>query len=48
MNVSEKCVLNKMKNLILIGYGNMGSSIAKGWLLKKLNFNFLKLREIKL
>ena len=29
-----------MKNVILFGYGKMGSSIAKGWLLKKLDFNF--------
>ena len=29
-----------MKNIVLFGYGKMGSSIAKGWLLKKLNFNF--------
>ena len=29
-----------MKNIVLFGYGKMGSSIANGWLLKKLNFNF--------
>ena len=29
-----------MENVILFGYGKMGSSIANGWLLKKLNFNF--------
>ena len=29
-----------MKNVLLFGYGNMGSSIARGWMLKKLNFNF--------
>ncbi len=29
-----------MQNLMLFGYGKMGSSIANGWLLKKLNFNF--------
>ena len=29
-----------MKNIVLFGYGKMGSSIASGWLLKKLNFNF--------
>ena len=28
-----------MKNVILFGYGKMGSSIARGWMLKKLNFN---------
>ena len=28
-----------MKNLLLFGYGKMGSSIAKGWMLEKLNFN---------
>mgnify|MGYP003312904313 CR=1 FL=1 len=27
-----------MKNVSLFGYGKMGSSIAKGGLLKKLNF----------
>jgi pyrroline-5-carboxylate reductase len=29
-----------MKNVILFGYGKMGSSIANGWLLQKLDFNF--------
>ena len=29
-----------MKNIALFGYGKMGSSIANGWRLKKLNFNF--------
>ena len=29
-----------MKNVVLFGYGKMGSSIAKGWMLKSLNFNF--------
>ena len=29
-----------MKNVLLFGYGNMGSSIARGWMLKKLNYNF--------
>ena len=29
-----------MKNVILFGYGKMGSSIARGWMLKKLNFKF--------
>ncbi len=29
-----------MKNVILFGYGKMGSSIARGWILKKLKFNF--------
>ena len=29
-----------MKNVVLIGYGKMGSSIANGWFLKKLRFNF--------
>ena len=28
-----------MKNIILFGYGKMGSSIAKGWKLEKLNYN---------
>ena len=28
-----------MKNVILFGYGKMGSSIARGWMLEKLNFN---------
>ena len=29
-----------MKNVLLFGYGKMGSSIARGWKLKDLNFNF--------
>ena len=29
-----------MKNVVLFGYGKMGSSIAKGWMLKNLNYNF--------
>jgi pyrroline-5-carboxylate reductase len=29
-----------MKNIVLFGYGKMGSSIANGWLLKELNFDF--------
>ena len=29
-----------MKNVLLIGYGKMGSSIARGWMLKKLVYNF--------
>ena len=29
-----------MKNVVLVGYGKMGSSIAKGWMLKSLNFTF--------
>jgi pyrroline-5-carboxylate reductase len=28
-----------MKNVLLFGYGKMGSSIARGWMIKKLNFN---------
>ena len=28
-----------MKNVLLFGYGKMGSSIARGWIIKKLNFN---------
>ena len=38
-----------MKNVVLFGYGKMGSSIAKGWKLKNLNFNFLVVeKEISL
>ena len=38
-----------MKNVVLFGYGKMGSSIAKGWMLKNLNFNFLVVeKEISL
>lgn len=29
-----------MMNVLLFGYGKMGSSIARGWLLKKIDFNF--------
>ena len=29
-----------MKNVLLFGYGKMGSSIARGWMLKRLEFNF--------
>ena len=29
-----------MKNVLLFGYGKMGSSIARGWVLKELDFNF--------
>ena len=29
-----------MKNVVLFGYGKMGSSVAQGWMLKSLNFNF--------
>ena len=29
-----------MKNVLLFGYGKMGSSIARGWKLKDLKFNF--------
>ena len=29
-----------MKNVVLFGFGKMGSSILKGWILKSLNFNF--------
>ena len=29
-----------MKNVLLFGYGKMGSSIARGWIIKELNFNF--------
>jgi len=28
-----------MKSVLLFGYGKMGSSIARGWMIKKLNFN---------
>lgn len=35
-----------MKNIILFGYGKMGSSIAKGWMLKKLNFNFFVIEKV--
>ena len=29
-----------MKNVLLFGYGNMGASIARGWMQKKLSYNF--------
>lgn len=29
-----------MKNVLLFGYGKMGSSIARGWSIKELDFNF--------
>ena len=29
-----------MKNVVLFGFGKMGSSIVKGWMLKSLDFNF--------
>ena len=29
-----------MKNVILFGYGKMGSSIAKGWKSTNIDFNF--------
>ena len=29
-----------MKNVLLFGYGKMGSSIARGWIIKGLDFNF--------
>ncbi len=41
-----------MKNVLLFGYGKMGSSIARGWMLKELEFNIIiiekeaSLREI--
>ena len=35
-----------MKNVILLGYGKMGSSIAKGWRLKKLSFNFFVVEKV--
>jgi len=35
-----------MKNIILFGYGKMGSSIAKAWMLKKLNFNFFVIEKV--
>ncbi len=39
-------MVKKMKNVILLGYGKMGSSIAKGWRLKKLNFNFFVVEKV--
>ena len=34
-----------MKNVVLVGYGKMGSSIAQGWMLKSLNFNFFVIEK---
>ena len=34
-----------MKDVLLFGYGKMGSSIARGWLLKKVDFNFFMVAE---
>ena len=34
-----------MKNVLLFGYGKMGSSIAKGWITEKLNFNFFVIEK---
>ena len=39
-------MVEKMKNVILLGYGKMGSSIAKAWKLKKLNFNFFVVEKV--
>ena len=39
-------MVKKMKNVILLGYGKMGSSIAKAWRLKKLNFNFFVVEKV--
>ena len=39
-------MVEKMKNVILLGYGKMGSSIAKAWRLKKLNFNFFVVEKV--
>ena len=35
-----------MKNVIILGYGKMGSSIAKAWKLKKLNFNYFVVEKV--
>ncbi len=35
-----------MKNILLYGYGKMGSSIARGWKLKDLNFNFFIIEKV--
>ena len=35
-----------MKNVVLFGYGKMGSSIAQGWMLNSLNFNFFVVEKI--
>ena len=39
-------MVEKMKNVILLGYGKMGSSIAKAWKLKKLNFNYFVVEKV--
>ena len=39
-------MVEKMKNVILLGYGKMGSSIVKAWRLKKLNFNFFVVEKV--
>ena len=38
-----------MKNILLIGYGKMGSSIVNGWTNKKINFKIfvIEKKEIK-
>ena len=38
-----------MKNVLLFGYGKMGSSIARGWMLKNIDFNvFIIEKEVSL
>ena len=39
-------MVEKMKNVIILGYGKMGSSIAKAWKLKKLNFNYFVVEKV--
>ena len=34
-----------MKNVALFGFGKMGSSIARGWMLKNLNFKFFVVEQ---
>ena len=34
-----------MKNVVLVGYGKMGSSIVQGWMHKSLNFNFFVIEK---
>ncbi len=34
-----------MKNVVLLGFGKMGSSIAQGWMLKSLKFNFFVIEK---
>ena len=34
-----------MKNILLIGYGKMGSSIVNGWKKKKLNFTIFVIEK---